>query len=148
MQYRFLLWILVSGFWNSSLSAQEIDAKGIEQVKSSIELLDHSLLTQDSVALDNLLSSQLSIGHSNGWVQSKSEVLEDFKNGKLSYTKIEQLSIEEISSCKIGVRVRRTINVTGKYKTYDFDMKLSVLEIWILEKGNWQLWTRQSVKVE
>jgi len=41
---------------------------------------------------------------------------------------------------------RRDIDVTGQLEGTAFNMKLNVLEVWIKEKGKWQLLARQSVK--
>ena len=44
--------------------------------------------------------------------------------------------------------VRRIIAVKGLYKNETFEMKLSVLEFWIKQKGIWKLWSRQSVSLK
>ena len=44
--------------------------------------------------------------------------------------------------------IRRIIAVKGLYKNEIFEMKLSVLELWIRQKGIWKLWSRQSVSLK
>lgn len=149
MLHRCFWGLICFGLWSSSLLGQQDSTLIVNTIKSKISELDSSLVKQDSFSLNILLSEQLSLGHSNAWVQKKQDIFKDFSSGKLKYNKIKQTSIEEITIGDNLVSVRRKIDVAGKYKNYDFEMKLSVLEIWIKSnRGEWQLWSRQSVKVE
>ncbi len=113
-----------------------------------IAALDKALLNKDSVSLDGLLSADAEIKHSNGWVQSKEDVFEDFRDSTLDYEKMECLKIEKVSFRANMADVKRTVSVKGRFKAYDFDMRLMVNEVWIYENGRWQLWSRKSEKIE
>lgn len=131
MLHRCFWGLICFGLWSSSLLGQQDSTLIVNTIKSKISELDSSLVKQDSFSLNILLSEQLSLGHSNAWVQKKQDIFKDFSSGKLKYNKIKQTSIEEITIGDNLVSVRRKIDVAGKYKNYDFEMKLSVLEIWI-----------------
>ncbi len=47
------------------------------------------LINKNYDSLNQLLHEQVNYIHSNGWVQTKKEVIEDLKTGKLNYTQIE-----------------------------------------------------------
>ena len=98
----------------------------------------------DSKILD-LFSDDVSFGHSNGWVQNKDDFKKDFESGKVKYKSVKQSELKELKFKNKFASIRRIIVVKGLYKEEVFEMKLSVLELWIRQKGIWKLWSRQSV---
>jgi len=44
------------------------------------------------------------------------------------------------------ITTRRDLDATGLLEGKSFDLKLNALEVWIKERGKWQLLARQSVK--
>lgn len=98
----------------------------------------------DSHILD-LFSDDISFGHSNGWIQNYPDFKTDFESGKVKYESVKQTELKEFKIKNKFANIRRIIAVKGLYKKELFEMKLSVLEFWILEKGIWKLWSRQSV---
>ena len=101
----------------------------------------------DSHILD-LFSDDISFGHSNGWVQNYQDFKTDFKSGKVKYQSVNQIELKELKLKNKFANVRRIIAVKGLYKNEIFEMKLSVLEAWIHQKGIWKLWSRQSVTIK
>ena len=67
---------------------------GFAQSKTEQLVLDLSkkkfdwLINKQYDSLGFLMDDQLKYIHSNGWVQSKKEVIDDSKSGKLTYQKI------------------------------------------------------------
>ncbi|TDX84555.1 nuclear transport factor 2 family protein [Epilithonimonas xixisoli] len=95
-----------------------------------------------------LFSDDVSFGHSNGWVQNYQDFKKDFESGKVKYQSVNQTELKEIKVTSKFANIRRIIAVKGLYKNEIFEMKLSVLEIWIRQKGSWKLWSRQSVTLK
>ena len=111
---------------------------------SQISKLDSLMENNDSKILD-LFSDDVSFGHSNGWIQNKDDFKKDFESGKVKYQSVKQTELKELKIKNKFANIRRIIAVKGLYKNETFEMKLSVLELWIREKGIWKLWSRQSV---
>ena len=108
--------------------------------------LDSLMENNDSKILE-LFSDDVSFGHSNGWLQNKDDFKKDFESGKVKYQSVKQTELKEFKFKNKFANVRRIIAVKGLYKNETFEMKLSVLEFWIKQKGIWKLWSRQSVKI-
>jgi delta-aminolevulinic acid dehydratase/porphobilinogen synthase len=122
---------------------------------------DRALVNADTVVLKELLHDQVLYGHSNGWIQNKRSVIKDLYNGKIKYHSIEKPRLTEPNSSGALVyegmeydtiyKNIRTVNslsqvavtVDGEY----LEIKLSVTQVWIKEKGKWQLVARQSTKI-
>lgn len=110
--------------------------------------LDNAMLDKDLERLKVLVHPKARIGHSNGWVQDKEALINDLKSGKVSYSEIGWENITEEDIEQNFWRIRRTLNVKGRFEQHPFDMKLSVLEIWETQAdGSLQLWSRQAVKI-
>ena len=104
-----------------------------------------SLMENNNSKILELFSDDVSFGHSNGWIQNKDDFKKDFESGKVKYQSVKQTELKELKIKNKFANIRRIIAVKGLYKNETFEMKLSVLELWIREKGIWKLWSRQSV---
>ena len=112
-----------------------------------VSKLDSLMENNDSKILD-LFSDDVSFGHSNGWIQNKDDFKKDFESGKVKYQYVKQTELKEFKIKNKFANIRRIIAVKGLYKNEIFEMKLSVLEFWIRQKGIWKLWSRQSVTLK
>lgn len=126
---------------NSSAQADSVSLKEIMQK------LDKALLQMDEDVLKIILNKDVSYGHSNGWIQTKSDVLNDFKNGKLLYNKIENSSSAIISINKKWATVKTNTNAEGAVNGTAFKLTLHVMQVWMKTKKGWQLVARQSAKL-
>src|SRR2546423_13328616 len=109
--------------------------------------LDKALLNKDQKVLQQLLHKDVSYGHSNGWVQTKTDILNDLQSGKLVYSKIENSSMMIVAQNKKWATVRTNTNAEGSISGTAFQLKLHVLQVWIKSKAGWQLLARQSTKL-
>lgn len=128
-------------FCNGQQNSFKID--GI--LLKKIELLDFYLQNNDNKILD-ILCNDVSFGHSNGWVQNFDDFKKDFSSKKVVYKEIKQLEILEYKTRKRTASIRRILQVSGTYKDELFQIKLTLLEIWLKKNSEWKLWSRQSVE--
>jgi hypothetical protein len=117
-------------------------------LRDAIVKLDQALLKQDSAALDQLLDGKLSFGHSNGWVQTKQDVWNDFKEGRLNYLDLTTTEVKILQIGKELATITMKVQAKGKLKEKEFDLKLTVLQVWKKDKKGWQLFARQSAKID
>ena len=139
---RYLVTILLL-FVSVGLFAQKPDSKALNKTISDF---DKALVDKDSVVLKHLLGDDLLYGHSNGWVQTRKDIIADLFNGKLTYktinTKEESSTIDGSSAA-----VRSTAEVDCIMEGKPISLKLKVLQVWIWKNKHWELFARQSVKV-
>ena len=139
---KLLFGSLVLFLFNSSFA--QIDSVGL---KNAIQQLDKALLQKDETVLKSVLHKDLSYGHSNGWIQSKSDILNDFTSGKLTYSKIENNSSAIIVINKEYATVKTNTNAEGVVNGTAFKLTLHIMQFWIKTKKGWQLIARQSAKL-
>ena len=138
---RLLFGSLVLFLFNNSFA--QTDSIGL---KGAMQQLDKALLQKDEKVLQTVLHKDLSYGHSNGWIQSKSNILNDFTSGKLTYNKIENNSSAIIVITKEYATVKTNTNAEGVVNGTTFNLKLHIMQFWVKTKKGWQLIARQSAK--
>jgi len=138
---KLLFGSLVLFLFNSSFA--QVDSIGL---KNAMQQLDKALLEKNETVLKSVLHKDLSYGHSNGWIQSKSDILNDFTSGKLTYSKIENNSSAIIVINKEYATVKTNTNAEGVVNGTAFKLTLHIMQFWIKTKKGWQLIARQSAK--
>ena len=121
-------------------------AQDTVQLKKVTELFNNALLEKDTNLIKQLVLEQISYGHSNGWLQTKQDLITDFATGKIEYKKIEE-GEKSFTKTNQAIAVRNISKVEGVVNGYVFSMSLQVLQVWKKVKKNWVLLARQSVKV-
>jgi hypothetical protein len=94
-------------------------------------------------SLEAMLDDRLMFVHSNGWTETKQELIQDMKSGKLRYTNIQ------VSESSVRVYPATAI-VTGKGKFNvildgnPLEINLFYTEVYILKNDQWLLASRHS----
>ena len=138
---KLLFGSLVLFLFNNSFA--QIDSIGL---KNTMQQLDKALLQKDESVLKSVLHDELSFGHSNGWIQSKNDILSDFASGKLTYNKFENNSSAIVKISKGYATVKTNTNAEGAVNGTAFKLTLHIMQFWIKTKKGWQLIARQSAK--
>jgi hypothetical protein len=118
-------------------------------LKLAVADLDRAIINKDEKALTQLLNADVSYGHSNGWVETKTDIINDLKSGKLNYTKIENTTLTIAAINSNWATIRTNTNAIGSSGSGpSFDLKLHVLQVWLKTKNGWQLIARQATKLQ
>ena len=130
-------------FFISLVTIAQVDSIGL---KAAMQKLDEALLKKDELALKQLLNKSVSYGHSNGWIQTKDDILNDFRSGKLVYNKIENNSAGIINISNKWATVKTNTSAEGSVNGTAFKLSLHIIQVWMKTKKGWQLYARQSAK--
>ena len=116
-----------------------------EKLTATIKEFHQALVNKNTVSINQQTDKALSYGHSNGWVETKDEVIKDLETGYISYQAIKEDSITVlINGTMANVRFVADITATMKEATNSFHLK--VLEVWAKKGKRWVLFARQAVK--
>lgn len=117
-------------------------------VKESVFRLENALIAKNYQDIEALLYKEVNYGHSTGWIQSRQEVINDCKSGKLAYQKIERNNLYVAAIGKDWATVRYSGIAEGLNEGREFKIALHVLQVWVKSsKGKWQLAARQATKL-
>ncbi len=101
------------------------------------------LIGHQADSLDRMLDDRLQFVHSNGWVQTKREVLDDMRSGKLVY---QRVTIKEAV-----VRLYDKTAVVNGLGTFEgvnsgnaFKLNLRYTEVYVFDQGRWMMVSRHS----
>ena len=132
--------ILILLFVFSSSLAQRSDEKEVLALsKKKFEWLVQKQLD----SLDKVLDERLQYIHSNGWVETKKDVMDDIISGKLTYHAVD------IHSATARVYDQTAIvNGTGKFKVVmsgtSLSFELGYTEVYLRANGKWWLVSRHA----
>ena len=103
----------------------------------------HNLL-DDGQGLSNLVHDSVSYGHSNGWIQTKADLIKD-AGIKTDYHSFKEDSVDVVVTGTVAyIRFVADIDVTWAGKRNMFHLK--VLEVWVRDNDKWKLLARQALK--
>lgn len=130
-------------FFAGAFAQTADEAKLIATVKE----FHQALVKQNTVSLNQQTDKALSYGHSNGWIQSKKDLIKDFERGYISYQSIKEDSItvlmnENMANVRFVADITATLGGTTTVNNYH----LRVLEVWVKKGKRWVLFARQAVK--
>lgn len=132
------IWMLgfgLSGFGQTAEAKLESVIKGFHQL----------LVDNNTVAIDRITDKALSYGHSNGWVETKADLIRNLETGYLDYNSYKEDSLQVVINGRTAhARFVADINVALNGKEGNYHLK--VLEVWVKKGSNWILFARQALK--
>ncbi|KLL95729.1 hypothetical protein NJ76_23235 [Rhodococcus sp. IITR03] len=114
-------------------------------VVASLEARGAAFLAADTDALDALLHADLAYAHSNGVVDSKSELIQKIGSREVKYVEVEvepELVHEGADHAVIRVRMRARVLVGGS----EVELDTQTLEVYLSADSGWQLVALQSTR--
>jgi hypothetical protein len=121
------------------------EALSKSRISEKMAVLRSALLTKDSLALSDLLSDEVTYGHTNGLTQTKQELIRSVMSGQQEYKSITVRKTDiriHGSMAIVNTEGNASLLLDGKPLELDMD----VLLVWILENDDWKLVARQSVR--
>ena len=101
------------------------------------------LINKQLDSLENLLDDNLMYIHSNGWIETKQEVLDNLRLGKLVYTGVK-IEDAQVRMYKGAALVTGKGRFSGVNNGNAFDLNLLYTEVYVLNKKKWKLASRHA----
>ena len=127
--------------WQMAGLAQTDEVK----LTSRLKEFHQALVNKNKVSINQQTDKALSYGHSNGWVETKKELIEHLESGYMEYNSFREDSIKvEVNGNVAHARFIAEINATMSGKEFTFQLR--VLEVWVKKGKRWVLFARQAVR--
>ncbi len=127
--------------WQMAGLAQTDEVK----LTSTLKEFHQALVNKNKVSINQQTDKALSYGHSNGWVETKKELIEHLESGYMEYNSFREDSIKvEVNGNVAHARFIAEINATMSGKEFTFQLR--VLEVWVKKGKRWVLFARQAVR--
>ncbi len=119
----------------------------IIKLTQTLKEFHQALVKKNTVSVNQQTDKALTYGHSNGWIETKTELIKNLETGYIAYQSFKEDSISislngNVASARFIADISATLN--NKATIYH----LKVLEVWIKKGNRWVLFARQSVKID
>jgi hypothetical protein len=136
------LMLTISFFFVAFTSVAQTDE---EKLTVTLKEFHQALVSKNTVSINQQTDKALSYGHSNGWVETKNEMLKNLETGYISYQSYKEDSIKIVVNGNMAhARFIADIGATLNGNTATYHLK--VLEVWVKKGKRWLLFARQAVK--
>ena len=139
MKYLLTILFLLTSFVGFTQTTDD------EKLTVTVKEFHQALVNKNTVSINQRTDKALSYGHSNGWIETKADVIKDLETGYISYQDYKEDSIT-ITSNGTMANVRFVAQVAATLKGTSTNFRLRVLEVWVKKSNRWVLFARQAVK--
>ena len=116
-----------------------------EKLTVTLKEFHQALVKKNTVGINQQTDKALSYGHSNGWVETKADMMKNLETGYMNYNSYKEDSINvTINGTMANVRFVADIAATLNGNSNSFHLK--VLEVWVRKGKRWLLFARQAVR--
>lgn len=139
MKIVFAILCCCIGFGSIAQSADE------QKLVTTLKEFHQAMVSKNTISVNQQTDKALSYGHSNGWVETKADVIKNLETGKLQYNSyIEDSIVISMNGNMANARFNASIGVKMNEATNVYQLK--VLEVWVKKGSRWVLFARQAVK--
>ena len=116
-----------------------------EKLTATLKEFHQALVNKNTASINQQTDKALSYGHSNGWIETKADMIKDLETGYIVYHSFKEDSLkitinDSIANARFVADVRATMNGN------DTNVHLKVLEVWVKKGKRWILFARQGVR--
>ena len=116
-----------------------------QKLLTTVKEFHQALVNKNTISINQQTDKALSYGHSNGWVETKTDMIKNLETNYISYQSFKEDSIKVSSNGNIA-NVRFVAAIEASLKDSRITYNLKVLEVWVKKGKRWLLFARQSVK--
>ena len=138
MKSSFLI-LFVFAFVSSYAQSEE------EKLTKTMKEFHQALVQKNTLSINQQTDKALTYGHSNGWVETKTDVINDLETGLISYQSFKEDSIKVSMNGSVA-NIRFIADIDATLKGNKSSHHLKVLEVWVKKGKRWILFARQALK--
>src|SRR5258705_10304734 len=116
-----------------------------EKLTTTIKEFHQALVNKNTVSINQQTDKALSYGHSNGWVETKEDVIKDLQTGYIAYHSYKEDSLKITMNGSMA-NARFVADISATLNGNTINSHLRVLEVWIKKGKRWVLFARQAIK--
>lgn len=116
-----------------------------EKLVTTIKEFHQALVKKNTVSIIQQTDKAISYGHSNGWVETKAEMINNLETGYLTYRSFKEDSLQVAINGNVA-HARFIADIEATLNQKDSQFHLKVLEVWVKKGKRWLLFARQAVK--
>lgn len=116
-----------------------------EKLGTVVKEFHQALVKGNTVSINQQTDKAMSYGHSNGWVETKTELMKNLETGYMKYNSYREDSIQVTMNGNMA-NVRFVADISASLNGNNGNFHLKVLEVWVKKGKRWLLFARQAVR--
>lgn len=116
-----------------------------EKLTTTLKKFHQALVEKNTVSINQQTDKVLSYGHSNGWVETKTDFIKNLETGYMKYNSYKEDSVQVVINGNVA-HARFVADISATLNGKDGNFHLKVLEVWVRKGKRWLLFARQAVK--
>ena len=121
-------------------------ASNEEELKATIEKWKTAVIAKDKATLEKLTSPNVTYSHSNAMMETRDQMIAAMVSNDMVYKSLDMKDTTYRFNGNVGI-VQTKMTVMNAQKGEPKTTPLSVLMVWVKEKGVWQLSARQTTRL-
>jgi hypothetical protein len=132
------IFLLLVAFYSNAQTEEQ-------KLTTTIKEFHQALVKKNAISINQQTDKALSYGHSNGWVETKADLLKNLETGYMSYVEYKEDSMNVVMNGNTA-NVRFIADIRAGLNGNIGNFHLKVLEVWVKKGRRWILFARQAVK--
>ena len=124
----------------------QAQSKQERQILALVDAFNNAIIQTDSITLKNMVSDQLSYGHSSGLVQDKAAFIQGVMKGPNFFKKFD-LADQKVTIAGKNAVVRHIATAQAINNNNPVEIKFGNILIFQKKQGKWKLLARQGYRV-
>jgi hypothetical protein len=116
-----------------------------QKITTAMKAFHQALVQKDTKAIDQQTDKALSYGHSNGWIETKRDLINDLETGLISYHSFKEDSVK-VAQSGDAAHIRFIADINSTLRGNNTNNHIKVMEVWIKKGDKWVLFARQAVR--
>ena len=105
-----------------------------------------AMIEVDTVILDSILADELTYTHTNGWLQTKEELMSTLESGELNYTSAITNDVV-VRTYETSAVVTGTASMKVESQEKEYSLRISFIDVYVKKNGSWQMVAWQSTRI-
>ena len=116
-----------------------------EKLTLTLKEFHQSLVKKNTISINQQTDKALSYGHSNGWIETKTDFIKNLETGYMNYYSYKEDSIQVVINGNMA-NARFVADIASTLNGNNGNFHLKVLEVWVRKGKRWLLFARQAVR--
>lgn len=150
MKKIFLIPILMLFMSIVTFSQPKEQSQSDLEVENQIKQLEQerfrAMIQVDTTSLDSILAEDLTYTHTNGWVQSKKDLMSSLESKELNYKSAitNDVVVRTYGICAV---VTGTALMKVESQEQEYNLRIRFIDVYVKKGGNWQMVAWQSTRI-
>lgn len=116
-----------------------------QKLAVTLKEFHQALVQKNTVSINQQTDKAMTYGHSNGWVETKNDMIKNLETGYMNYNSFKEDSVQVIVNGNMA-HARFVADIAATLNGKEGSFHLKVLEVWVRKGKRWVLFARQAVR--